>query len=1276
MEEKMRKTGIDLIGDVPWGAHFCLFYQSKQDLLDILLPYFKAGLENNEFCIWVPSEPLDEKEAQKAMRESVPDFDRYLKKGQMEIIPRTEWHLKQGSFNRQRVVNAWINKLNQALLKGFDGLRVTDNATCLEKRDWQNLTDYEEAMEKTIGQYQMMALCVYSLDKCEASEIIDVCRKHQSVLIRQNGTWRTMGCSKHKEMAETLRNKTRDMARVKELNCLYGISNLFEKSDISLEKIFEGVAKLIPAAWQYPEITCSKISFGGETFRSEDFKETVWKQVSDIIVHGKKAGTVEVFYLKEKPESGEGPFLAEERILIKGIAEHLGKVIERRKAETVVQKQKEFLNNVVDSLSHSFYVIDVNDYTIKIANAFAVSNKISVGSTCYAKSHNRKEPCEGIENLCPVEIVKKTKKPVVVEHLHYDKNGTVRNIEVHGYPIFGDGGNVVQMIEYCLDITDKKRAEKTLRESEARWRSTSENSPDIVMLVGVDASIQFINHTIAGLKRKEVVGTCVYDYIPDKYKSRVKECHERTLKTGKPGQYVTDYRTNEGETLHFEARVGPVRQSGKIVGIAISTRNITQRKKSEEALRESEKKYRSFFTNIPGMIYQAGADWLTDIVSNSEMVCGYSIDEFVSRKVNWLDLIHPDDKKRILEEWSKLLEKPTSIIQEYRIIAKDGDERWVSDHKVSLFKKDGSFMSINGIVYDMTKRNREKKALEDSEKRYRLLAESMFDVIWIADLALNFKYVSPSVTRLIGYRPEEVIAQNPELILGPRSFRAMIKLVEEMKSQEEIMAMSHTSSPTIEFELGCKDGSAVWVETGITFVRDAYGWPYQIVGIMRNITARKKAEERINKYTNKLTERNKQLRVETGKTQEAERKARQYAKELGVANLQLKRETERAQGTDRLKSQFLADMSHEIRTPITVIDGAVRLLEKESLSLEQKDLLAMIRGSDKQLLQLIDAVLDLARIEAGEAKVVKKEFLLKETVKNIISGFEFEARKRGLEIEMICPHHLPSMISTDEGKLTQILSNLISNALHFTDKGRVEVRLSKESDSSIRFSVEDTGIGIPEEKLAMIFSKFYQLNGTSRRERASVGLGLTIAKDLVDLLGGEIKVESKPEKGSIFCFSLPCIPPKERVVPDKNGNGTSGKTQERIKKGLNILVAEDDSPTYNIIRRFLQDCTITRAVDGEDVLKKIKEKSYDMVLMDIQMPKMDGLEATRRIREKDSDLPIIAVTARSFKADKEKCLAAGCNDYIAKPIEPQKLIDKINQYAVKRSSTRQNSPTK
>ena len=205
MEQKIRKTGIDIIGDVPWGTHFCQFYQNKEDLIDILRPYFQAGLENNECCLWVTSQPLSEKEAKKAMRKAVPDFDRYLKKGQIEILPYSQWYLQDGDFNPQRVLDAWIDKGKQALAKGYDGLRVTGNTSWLEKKDWKSFTDYEEKINSVIGRYRMMAICTYSLQRCGAAELIDVVRNHQFALIRREGKWELMESSERKQAEETLR---------------------------------------------------------------------------------------------------------------------------------------------------------------------------------------------------------------------------------------------------------------------------------------------------------------------------------------------------------------------------------------------------------------------------------------------------------------------------------------------------------------------------------------------------------------------------------------------------------------------------------------------------------------------------------------------------------------------------------------------------------------------------------------------------------------------------------------------------------------------------------------------------------------------------------------------------------------------------------------------------------------------------------------------------------------------------------------------------------------
>jgi PAS domain S-box-containing protein len=205
MEQKLRKSGINIIGDVPWGTHFCQFYQTKQDLIDILVPYFKAGLENNEFCMWITSQPLEVNEAKEALRKDVPDIDVYVEKGQIEIIPYTQWYVKEGIFDSERLLNGWVEKLNQALSKGYDGLRLTGNTFWLEKKDWKDFVDYEEEVDKVLGNYRIISLCTYSLDMCNANEVIDVVVNYQFALISRNGKWEQIESLKRKQAEKSLR---------------------------------------------------------------------------------------------------------------------------------------------------------------------------------------------------------------------------------------------------------------------------------------------------------------------------------------------------------------------------------------------------------------------------------------------------------------------------------------------------------------------------------------------------------------------------------------------------------------------------------------------------------------------------------------------------------------------------------------------------------------------------------------------------------------------------------------------------------------------------------------------------------------------------------------------------------------------------------------------------------------------------------------------------------------------------------------------------------------
>lgn len=950
--------------------------------------------------------------------------------------------------------------------------------------------------------------------------------------------------ARQKKAEQIPRKSTHELGeRVKELNCLYGIAQLTDRHD-GLEELLEGTLELIPPAWQYPGITCARITLEDQIFKTSNFRETAWKQSSDIVVQDKKVGTVEVFYLEEKPKSHEGPFLKEERSLLDAITERLARTVELKGTERALRESREKLQNVLAS------------------------------------------------------------------------------------------------------------------------------SPDAI--------------TVSDLK------------------GNIIECNQATL------------------DLH-----------------------------------------------------------------------GFSSkDEIIGK--NAFDFIAPKDHKRALENMKKTIKEDFVKDVEYTFLNKDGSE-FPAELSASIIRDSaGRHTSFVAITKDITERRRAEKALQDSERRYRLLAENVTDVIWTTDINLNLTYISPSVTHLMGYSLEEVMALRLEEILAPDSFLSVMKVFEEERSAGSKQGRGPRRRPTLDLEVNCKDGSTVWTETKVTYLRDAYGKTAVISGVTRDITPRKKMEKILVEYTRKLTARNRQLRVETGRARraeeaskraqeklresqqryralfegaaegilvadietkqfkyanpaicqmlgyneeelkrmdvrnihpkedldyvisefqaqsrgektlsssipclrkdgttiyadinaakvsmdgreynlglfkditrrrQAEKKMEEYAEELAAKNEQLKVETEKAKEADRLKSEFLASVSHEIRTPLSTIKGATYLLNKSSLSEEQRRFCSMIRDSGEHLLRIINDILDLARIEAGQARLEEKGLPLKELVEKTVCGFELRAKRKGLELNTIYPSDLPLEIRADEGKLSQVLTNLVDNALKFTQQGKVEVKLEKLADLNIRLQVKDTGIGISEQKLSRIFEKFYQVDGTSRRKYEGTGLGLTIVRELAKLMAGKIEARSRLGKGSTFSFTFPYSAAKQRMVQAEDQ--AKPKTKQQLRKEINILIAEDDDSGYYIMESLLDDYTTSRAVDGREVLEKIREKDYDLVLMDIQMPEMDGLKATRKIREKDSTLPIIALTAKAMKGDRESCLEAGCSDYLSKPIEPEELIAKVSQY--------------
>ena len=273
---------------------------------------------------------------------------------------------------------------------------------------------------------------------------------------------------------------------------------------------------------------------------------------------------------------------------VTGVQGVLSDITDRKLVEEELRRQNEFLNLVLESLTHPFYVVDAHDYSIHIANSAARAEALGGQATCYALAHRRTEPCTGTEHPCPLQAIKRNRKPVTVEHVHYDADGEPRIVQVRGYPLFDPEGNVDRIIEYTLDITEQREAEEALRESEARWRSVSQNSPDHVIILDADMRIEFVNRASPGLTIEELIGTRLYDYVMEKDRARVQYILEGVLRTAKPDRYETTFTAPDGSTIFYESRVVPRTVGSQVVGLTVNARDVTPYKQTESVLRQAK----------------------------------------------------------------------------------------------------------------------------------------------------------------------------------------------------------------------------------------------------------------------------------------------------------------------------------------------------------------------------------------------------------------------------------------------------------------------------------------------------------------------------------------------------------------------------------------------------------------------------------------------------------------------------------------------------------------
>jgi DNA-binding response OmpR family regulator/signal transduction histidine kinase len=482
----MSSRSVRTIGDVGPGDHLCCLYETEEEHRAVLAPFLCQGLERGEKVLYI-TDARTAATVIRYLRDEGLDAESYLTRGQLKILTADDAYLKQGVFDPEGMITLLRTETEQALAEGYAALRVTGEMTWALRGlpGSERLIEYEAKLNEFLPSSSCLAICQYDRQAFGADLLLDVLSTHPIAVV---GTevydnfyymppaellshdpqaarllhW-VRNLAEGKRMVNAIRERTQHLSeRIKELNCLYGVSHLVEQSGISLEELLKETLELIPPAWQYPEVACARIILEDEEFRTGNFRESKWRQTADIIVLGERLGTVEVCYLEKRPGSDEGPFLREERSLINAIAERLGRVTEHKWADKRIREQGAFLQAILDALGHPFYVVDANDYTIKMANAAARLSPLPRTTTCYALTHGRSEPCKGDEHVCPLDVVKETKAPVTVEHIHRDADGNDRPVEVHCHPVFDDQGNVKQVIEYTLDITERRQAEEQL----------------------------------------------------------------------------------------------------------------------------------------------------------------------------------------------------------------------------------------------------------------------------------------------------------------------------------------------------------------------------------------------------------------------------------------------------------------------------------------------------------------------------------------------------------------------------------------------------------------------------------------------------------------------------------------------------------------------------------------------------------------------------------------------------------------------------------------------
>lgn len=813
-------------------------------------------------------------------------------------------------------------------------------------------------------------------------------------------------------------------------------------------------------------------------------------------------------------------------------------------------------------------------------------------------------------------------------------DGTRKFIDAYWETVQDRTGKARQISGVVQDVSSRREMEEQLRESERKYRLISENSQDFISRNATDEKATYlyaspICHQMFGYTQEELVGSQGMDYIHPEDAPRVQEYLRSSIQEKRLDPIIFRYLCKDGSYLWVETTLRYTSSGGGAAEIVAVTRDISERKQYELKLLESENRYKSLFEYNPSAISAMDLQGRTlSLNASLQQLTGYSREDLLMS--GYSDIIDPEELEFVAE---RFYAAAGGIAQtfESRLIHREGHSVEVSLIYVPIMVN-SQVVGVFAITSDITERKRHLEQIEKLSYEHALILNSVSEGIFGLNLEGETVFINPAASSMLGYESGK-LAGNVKLHTLEQNWLSG----EPYPGGRKTLAEWMSAYPYTEEREGVfwrKDGSSFLVKYRMTPMYDN-GERKGGVVVFRDITEEK----------------------------------------------EIMRAKESAEQADRAKSEFLAIMSHELRTPMNGIIGMADLLSGTELNEEQQYYTQIITKSSGALLHILNEVLDFSKIEAGMMTLELQTVDIRQVIQYVNELFYQKVKEKNLTLQTVVDSTIAPLLITDETRLRQILVNLVGNAVKFTDEGEITISVAQESVNNVgevilKFTVKDTGIGIPVSSQNLLFQSFSQLHPSINRKYGGTGLGLAISKKLAELLGGAIGVDSAEGEGAEFHFTILASIPREVFVQGelpmlpaevKSEIRSEVRDSPGGKYGpLSILIAEDHPVNQQLLQAYLKKRGYHAdiAQNGQMAVDAVLARKYDLVFMDIQMPVMDGIEATGRIREELGLSPIIvAATAFARKEDKEMCMRAGMQDFISKPITPAELDRVLKEWS-------------